>query len=182
MVRKREGRPSKHASEERIGDWVALYGRRLRGYLWAATGSPDDADELIQEVFHRAWKSRHRYREEGKPLAYLMRIADRLVVDRARRKSVMTVPEETWEAVEPSDNGEPPWERLQRQEATRTLEEAMNQLSPIQRRVLLLKYYGDLTFAEIADVVGCPLNTALSHARRGLARLRQVLATTGERP
>ncbi len=51
----------------------------------------------------------------------------------------------------------------------------MEALTPPQRRVLLLRYYGDLSFSEIAEIVGCPLSTALSHCRRGLLTLRGLL-------
>ena len=61
-------------------------------------------------------------------------------------------------------------------EAERHLAQALTTLSPAQRRVLLLRYYGHLSFEEIADILGCPLNTALSHCHRGLTALRKVLA------
>jgi RNA polymerase sigma-70 factor, ECF subfamily len=51
----------------------------------------------------------------------------------------------------------------------------LDRLSPPQRRVLLLRYYGQFTFAEIAEMIDCPLNTTLSHCRRGLEALRALL-------
>ena len=54
--------------------------------------------------------------------------------------------------------------------------EALDQLSVPQRRVLLLRYYGDMSFEEIAATLECPLNTALSHCRRGLLALRRLLS------
>ncbi len=172
------GLPEDQRADERIRQWVETHGKALRGYLWAITGSHHDADELFQEVFHRAWRNRNQYTEQGRPLAYLLRIADRLAIDRSRKHSAQTMGEQPWRALEPRDDGEPPWEKLERQESARQLEVAMNELTEIQRRVLLLKYYGDLTFAEIAELIDCPLSTALSHARRGLQRLRSNLAPT----
>ena len=52
---------------------------------------------------------------------------------------------------------------------------ALDQLSSPQRRVLLLRYFGQLTFAEIAEMTDCPLNTTLSHCRRGLETLRVLM-------
>jgi RNA polymerase sigma-70 factor (ECF subfamily) len=52
---------------------------------------------------------------------------------------------------------------------------AMEGLSPPQRRVLLLRYHGQMSFSEIAETINCPLNTALSHCRRGLLALRELL-------
>jgi RNA polymerase sigma factor (sigma-70 family) len=68
-----------------------------------------------------------------------------------------------------------PSEALARTEAAERLTGALDRLSPAQRRVLLLRYYGQMSFAEIADVVGCPLSTALSHCRRGLLALRKLM-------
>jgi RNA polymerase sigma-70 factor, ECF subfamily len=60
-------------------------------------------------------------------------------------------------------------------ESRQQLQAALEELQPLQRRVLLLRYYGELSFQEIANTVGCPLNTALSHCRRGLLALRKIL-------
>lgn len=63
-----------------------------------------------------------------------------------------------------------------RAEARHQLDAAMELLTAAQRRVLLLRYYGDLSFAEIAETMDCPLSTALSHCRRGLLALRQIIS------
>ncbi len=161
-------------------DGLALWGREhggaVRGYLMAMVGRPEVADDLAQEVFCRAWQSRHRYREEGHARAYLLRIADRLLCDRARRgRREVTLDGDAWRQIEPQSRAPDPRETLVQREAVGQLAAAMESLSPVQRRVLLLRYYGQLGFAEIAEVVGCPLGTALSHCHRGLLTLRKVL-------
>jgi len=160
-----------------MAGWVRDHGPAVRGYLLAVVRRAEDADDLAQEVFCRAWQARQRYREEGHARSYLLRIADRLACDRIRRKK----PEETlghegWQDKEPwSESGDPVTTAVQ-SEATQRLHAALAQLTPIQQRVLLLRYYGQLTFDEIAQTLGCPLNTALSHCRRGLEMLRKQLA------
>jgi RNA polymerase sigma-70 factor, ECF subfamily len=162
---------------ELVSQWVHVHGRAVRGYLLALVRREDVADDLLQEVFRRAWEARDRYRESGAARAYLIRIADRLVCDRARkgRREVHVEPAD-WEQIEPAGQEAGPSQRLSQNEARARLAEALERISPAQQRVLLLRYYGDLEFAEIARIVGCPLNTALSHARRGLLALRKVLA------
>jgi RNA polymerase sigma factor (sigma-70 family) len=56
------------------------------------------------------------------------------------------------------------------------LEAALAQLPPRQRAAVVLRYYQDLPEKQVAEVLGCPLGTARSHASRGVARLRQILA------
>lgn len=148
----------------------------MRGYLLALVRRPDLADDLTQEVFCRAWRARSRYREEGNARAYLLRIADRLVCDRGRKSGrERTLNEESWKQIEPVSRAVEPSEALARAEAADRLAEALDRLSPVQRRVLLLRYYGQMSFAEIAETVNCPLSTALSHCRRGLLTMRKLM-------
>ena len=162
--------------ELRFADWVREHGKAVRGFLLAAVRQADVADELCQEVFCRAWSARQRYREENHARAYLLRIADRLVCDRGRRaEPPVNLDRDGWQRHEPvSPMADPPSSAV-RTEESRRLAEALDRLSPPQRRVLLLRYYGQLSFAEIAATIDCPLNTVLSHCRRGLQVLRQLL-------
>lgn len=56
------------------------------------------------------------------------------------------------------------------------LEAALAQLTPQQRAAVVLRYYQDLPDRQVAEVLGCPVGTARSHAARGVARLRRLLA------
>ena len=160
-----------------MAGWVRDHGPAVRGYLLAIVRRADDADDLAQEVFCRAWQGRERYQEQGHARSYLLRIADRLACDRIRRKKPEeTLSHEGWQDKEPwSDSGDPVKTAVQ-SEAAQRLNAALAQVTPIQQRVLLLRYYGQLTFEQIAQTLGCPLNTALSHCRRGLEVLRKQLA------
>jgi len=169
---------TQHANQDdRFIGWAREHGLAVRGYILAMVRRPDLADDLTQEVFCRAWQARSRYREEGNARAYLLRIADRLVCDDRRRKSgrERTVDEESWKQIEPVSQVVEASEALARAEAASRLAEALDRLSPAQRRVLLLRYYGQMSFAEIAEIVNCPLSTALSHCRRGLLSLRKLM-------
>jgi RNA polymerase sigma-70 factor (ECF subfamily) len=158
-------------------EWVREHGPAVRGYLLGILRRGDDADELAQEVFCRAWQGRERYREQGHVRSYLLRIADRLACDRIRRKRPeATLNDEGWRNVEPWSDRENPATRAAATEAARRLNVALDRLTPIQQRVLLLRYYGQLTFEQIAETLDCPLNTALSHCRRGLEMLRRQFA------
>lgn len=161
---------------EAVSRWVREHGRSVRGYLLGLVRRPDVADDLLQEVFRRAWQARDRYQEQGHERAWLLRIADNLACDRARRKGKeQTVDEETWRQLEPAGRSPQPDDRLAREESQTELKQALDRLTELQQRVLLLRYYGEMDFAQIAQAVGCPLSTALSHARRGLLALRKIM-------
>ena len=170
--------PDRPASDsDAVSRWVREHGRSVRGYLLSLVRREDLADDLLQEVFRRAWQARDRYQERGHERAWLMRIADNLACDRVRRLGKeQTVDEETWRQLEPAGYEPGPGDRLMRQEDQAELAQALDRLTEFQQRVLLLRYYGEMDFAQIARVVGCPLSTALSHARRGLLALRKILA------
>jgi len=160
----------------RFVDWGREHGRAVRGYLLAMVRREEMADDLAQEVFCRAWEARQRYREQGNARAYLLRIADRLVCDLWRKaKREVNLDQENWKRIEPASRDGTASGILRKAEAAEQLTAALDNLSPVQRRVLMLRYYGELSFAEIAEIVGCPLNTALSHCRRGLQTLRKLL-------
>ena len=162
--------------EQLFAGWVREHGRAVRGFLLAMVRRPDVADDLSQEVFCRAWQARARYREQGNARAYLLRIADRLVCDRGRRaEPEVHLSEDGWKQHEPLDAAQEPPQTALMAEATEQLASALDRLSPVQQRVLLLRYYGQFSFAEIAGMIGCPLSTALSHCRRGLETLRKLL-------
>jgi RNA polymerase sigma-70 factor, ECF subfamily len=167
---------SKPSDDARIAEWDRVHGPPVRAFLLARVRRADVADDLKQEVFCRAWKARDNYREQGTSLAYLLKIADRLACDWGRRTGpARNLDDEAWKRHEPVCSAPGPPDEATGGERTRQLAEALGHLSEVQQRVLLLRYYGQMTFAEIAEATGCPLNTALSHCHRGLEALRRIL-------
>jgi RNA polymerase sigma-70 factor (ECF subfamily) len=149
--------------------WVREYASAIRGYITSLTRDAVWAEDLVQEVFLKAWRQREGYVDRGLEKAFLFRIADRLVIDqsRARRNEEIVVHEDVMD-----ESSLLPIEQMIRDESADRLRQVLSQLSAVQQRVLLLRYYGELGFEEIASLVGCPLSTALSHARRGLEQMR----------
>lgn len=164
-----------HADADRLTRWVREHGGAVRGFLIASTGDPHAADDLLQETFARAWQARDRYRDDGRERAYLLRIADRVAADRRRKRRERMLDDDAWRAAEPESDFDAPLEQLQQTEQERNLRAALNQLSDPQRRTLLLRFFGNLDFAEIGKQLGMPVNTVLSHGRRGLQALKKIL-------
>ena len=166
---------------EQLTRWVRQHGGAVLGYLSGLVRHRALAEDLMQEVFCRAWQARGRYRDAGCERAYLLRIADRLACDHLRRRRRETpLDGEPSELAERAGRENPPWLRLDQAETRQLLASALDALSEPQRRTLLLRYYGNLDFGQIAELLGAPLNTVLSHNRRGLTALRQLLAEKTE--
>ena len=162
-------------ADDRLSRWVREHGQAVFGFLYVRVHDRHAAEDLVQEVFLRAWQARERYEDQGHERGYLLRIADRLACDRLRgRRPEQLASDEVWSQLEPDDPAEPDV-RLLQDEQDLALRSALDRLTEPQRRTLLLRYFGNLEFQEIASMLGCPLNTALSHAHRGLTALRRWL-------
>jgi RNA polymerase sigma-70 factor (ECF subfamily) len=159
------------ADRERLTSWVREFGDGLQRYLRARVRDEHAAADLVQEVFFRAWRKRSLYMDRSQDRAYLFTIADRLACDHLRRpKRVVSM-----EGTEPM-TGIDPSEAMLQTESAAVVRSALATLSDAQQRTLFLRYFGGLTFQQIADSLGCPLGTVLSHCRRGLEQLRGSLA------
>ena len=164
------------AKNQQITTWTAQYGGLVRGYLMSMVRRADVADDLSQEVFLNAWKGLDMYTEQGEAKAYLMKIAYRVVCNAKRRRSMeVNVDDETWTAIDPVDAKSDPAHNIHQAELNATLSAVLDQLSEAEKKVLTLRYFGEMKFNEIADLIELPLNMVLSHARRGLARMRDIM-------
>lgn len=150
--------------------------RPLWAYLSRITGSPQQADDLLQEAYYRMYRAGARHESEAHRRNSLFQIATNLVRDAARRaKHYEEVPieVESSEGV-PTMTIEPPAvPGPENQAAARTdLARAMTKLEPVQRELLWLAYAEGASHEEIADVLGLraiSVRTLLLRARRKLA-------------
>ena len=100
------------SGKERLARFFREHAKALRAYILAMVRRPDVADDLVQEVFQRTGKPR-RYRDEGHERAYLLKIADRLVVDRSRRTGrEINVDTAAWNEIEPTAETDIPLDEL----------------------------------------------------------------------
>jgi RNA polymerase sigma-70 factor (ECF subfamily) len=158
--------------------------RPIYALAYRQIGREEDARDVCQETFLRAFRALKGFRGQAKFSSWLYRIALNLCRDwmrRERRTPVVQVPEDVdvmdlAAAREPSESIE---DRVARHDLTRVVERAMALLPEEQRTAIVLKEYHGLTFQEIADLVGCPLSTVKTRLYQGLVVLRRELARTG---
>ena len=166
---------------------VEFYSARVFGLLYRLTRTRDAAEDLLQETFLRVVRALGQYEHVGKFEAWLFRIAANLARDRARaqRRRGAAVPAGDRDVDEARGAGQhagrpgDPEQGLVDREQGERLARAVARLSDAEREIILLRHYSELSFREIADVLGVPLGTALARAHRALGRLRQELADDG---
>lgn len=164
----------------RFAQWTAEHWGVVRGFVLSLVQRPDVADDVTQETFRRALESVEKYTESGQARSYLLKIADRLVVDHARQKQrEVTLKETKWQRLQDEHESHQPDQLASQKESQQQLNKALNLLSEEQRRVLLLRYYGEMKFSEIAEITQWPVNTVLSNCRRGLLAMRDTLHDSG---
>jgi RNA polymerase sigma-70 factor (ECF subfamily) len=162
--------------EAALGAIYDRYHRVLYAIALRITGDRWVAEEVIQDVFHAVWRAAGGFLPDGNLAAWLISIVRHRAIDatrsrtyRARTREYMLdevqIPTSTARADEQAD----------RQILRLTMREALAELSPTQRQVLDLAYYGGLTQVEIATRLGVPLGTVKSRLRLGLEQLRQHL-------
>jgi RNA polymerase sigma-70 factor (ECF subfamily) len=145
---------------------------RLLTFICRLIGDRQRGEELFQDVFLAVWTKRHQYQYPRPFRSWLYAIAMNKCREQLRRqpRPVVTLGEIDPPSVEPT----PDEEALAEERHSQVLR-AINRLSPQQRAVVMLRVWDELSYAEIAEVVGCTEGTVRSHMHLALAALRKEL-------
>ena len=154
----------------------------LNGLLLRILERPEDAEEVLLDVYMKAWKYAARYSEKrGSVQAWLMIMARNAAIDRIRQKRAQpkTLAFEPEATPEPESTEASPEEQTAERERRRRVQIVLRELPPEQREVVELAFFGGLTHAELAEHLREPLGTIKSRIRMGLIRLRGLIEEPG---
>jgi RNA polymerase sigma-70 factor (ECF subfamily) len=168
---------------ESFNQLILRWERPIYALAYRTIGREEDARDVCQETFLRAFRALPKFRGQAKFSSWLYRIALNLCRDwarRERRTPVVQAPEDMdlMELAASAEPSEPIENLVARKDLTRLVEKAMALLPEEQRTAIILKEYHGLTFQEIADLLGCPLSTVKTRLYQGLTVLRRELAST----
>lgn len=171
---------------ESFNQLILRWERPIYALAYRVIGREEDARDVCQETFLRAFRALPGFKGQAKFSSWLYRIALNLCRDwirRQRRSRTVAMPE-GFDLVElASEQG--PVESIEdlvaRREMTRAVALAMRRLPEEQRTAIILKEYHGLTFQEIADLQACPLSTVKTRLYQGLSVLRRQLVDPGGR-
>ena len=156
---------------------VARHYAPLMRYLQRTAG-PRAAEDLLQQTWLSVLTHADRFVADagsGSFRGWLFRIATNKTKDHWRSAGREKAAKDGYARV---TEGAAPWagHAADGAEQCQKLRKAIEQLPQGQREVLLLRYYANMKFSDIADVLGCPVNTALTRAHKGLLKLRDAMA------
>lgn len=155
---------------------VADHGPALYRLAYRLLGDSHEAEDVVQDTYRSAWKSRRLFEHGRGERAWLAAILRRRAADRWRRRDRL-LPVDFHTQIEVGQDGDDP---IQSQYSDQ-MQQALDRLPHEFRETLLLLVVGELTHQETAEVLGVPLGTVLSRVSRARKRLRKYLLASGVR-
>lgn len=168
------------------GQLLEKYRRQVLSLVWRMVSNREEAQDLAQEAFIRAFRSLHTFDTSRSFPAWLFRITTNLCVDYYRRKKLDTVPlvqsagqdhEERVIELESKDLG--PDARYEGKSSAAQLEKMVRALPAPYRIVILLRHQSDLAYEEIAEALNLPIGTVKARLHRAHRMLREKLERWG---
>ena len=157
---------------KQVEELYAQMGPKLLAYFRRHHAIAGAAEDLVQDTFVRAIRNFDRVRESVSPRAYLFGIARNVCLDALRRhRPLEELSAEAAAADDPSDDA-----RLEEMRV------AIAELPPLHRDPLLLKLQQELSYDEIAEVLGVPVGTVRSRLHYAVAALKQTLNPCMNKP
>ena len=170
--------------EDGFEELVRRYQRPIAAYVYRMVGDYDAALDLTQEVFIKVYNSLRRYRSEFKFSTWIYKIAHNAAVDHLRRHStreqslVNQVDGEQYDL--PIESGRlSPEQESERAERRLEIEAVVQQLPSAYRELIILRHSHDLSYDEIAEVMGLPLGTVKNRLFRAREVMRQQFVQRG---
>lgn len=173
-------RDFRSGENEQFGDLAERYRQKILFYLWHLVGSKEEAEDILQDVLMKVYKSMDRFDNRKHFSSWIYRIAHNEAINhlkhRNRARSI------SWEDIvnvkdrlETSDHEDSPQERWVRSERRIEVRQALQKLPQRYREVLLLRYYFEKSYEEIAEIIDKPRNTVGTLISRAKSKLVEVL-------
>ena len=170
---------------EAFDELVIRYRTRVFGMIYNMVHNEQDAWDLAQDSFLKAWKSIGRFRGQSSFYTWIYRIVMNVTIDWLRKKQVKGGGSEFDDRIQltqidPASKTVPrteplPHQAMQRNEIRARIDQAIAQLSPEHRAVILMKEIDDMQYHEIAETLGCSIGTVMSRLFYARKKLQSLL-------
>ena len=157
---------------------VVAYREQVFRLALRMCGSEADADEVAQEAFLSAWKALPNFRGESQFSTWLYQLTTHAAIDLMRREKRQIAADDITE-VSAADPAPSPQQQAERSETRQAVRDAMGQLSPEYRQIVVLRFLQELSYEEIGAVLKLPSGTVKSRLNRAKAQLKEILSKSG---
>lgn len=163
---------------------IEAYEKQIYHLCLRMTGNPEDARDLTQESFLKAWQKLGQYHVESAFSTWLYRLSSNLCIDflrQQKRRTVfsLTTEEDTGEELEVASVDPSPEEIVLQMDDRRAVADAMKELDEDHRLILTLRVVEDMPYEQIAQVLGVKEGTVKSRLARARTKLRRILLQNG---
>jgi RNA polymerase sigma factor (sigma-70 family) len=166
--------------EKALEHLIRRHKNRVFAYILMVVKDKDLAEDLFQDTFIKVINTFRsgQYKEEGKFIQWVMRIAHNLIIDHFRKAKRIPIVENN-DDYDIFDKVRIPVESVEDQLITeqihRDVKKLIDYLPKEQKEVLVMRHYGDMSFKDIAEVTNVSINTALGRMRYALINLRKLV-------
>ncbi len=176
----------KEENQEKYAEIIERYRGKLFAYLYRLIGEKEEAEDLLQDVFIKAYRNLSSYDANRRFSSWIYRIAHNEAVNHIKKKSLRKfIPIDnivsTKDKLNFSSNEEDAQTSWIRKETNKELDDAINKLPLKYKQVLVLRYYSDKSYEEIGEILGKPVNTIGTLIKRAKNRLSLELSNPNSR-
>lgn len=178
-----------NGDEQAFSELMNRHQAKIYSYIYSMIGSAEVADDIFQETFTKViTKMDDTYNEQGKWIAWVMRIAHNATIDYIRKQKRFVDVSSNYDKESntdfydrlPDEDLVGAQERLEKSEAKSSLMKHIAELPEEQRQVVMLRHYYEMPFKEIAELTDVSINTALGRMRYALINLRKLFDQENE--
>jgi len=171
-------RRSQAGDEEAFAELFHKYKNLVYKTAYLMLGDADEAEDALQEVFIQVYKSLPTFQPlKGAFTTWLYRITVNHCLNRRRKRRLFTLPLDKVSPISLTKPASSPESLMAEKDA---IQRALDRLSEKLRTVVILRYYWELSYAEIAQIVDVPVGTVKSRLNLALKTLRRELETATE--
>lgn len=151
---------------------IQRYGKRIHRVIYGMVHNYADTEDLTQDTFVRAYEGIKKFKEQYKFYTWLYRIAINLCINHYKRKKMIQFTSLTNSEFSPDEN---PKTNVESQDLRRAVEYQLTQLPEEQKMVFVLRTFDEMSYQEIADILGISMGTVMSRLARARHKLKELL-------
>lgn len=159
---------------DKMGLLFERYHRALFAFLYHSTGQAAQSEDMVQTVFYRMLKYRHTFTETGEYRTWMYHLARNVLIDTAKKNQRMVYQADVTAMSEKMISEPAADAQLEKKQESENLHAALEKLSPEYREVLVLSRFQELSYQEIAGILGTSEGNIKVRVHRAMKELKSI--------